>query len=403
VWGTALQPSFGRLDYGQRVSPERHSTLPEEPSLRQAAIALRASDQSGIVYDASWRIAFMTDAQARILQLGDDRDWMGRHELEFEEPAFWEMNRQYCLDFGGFVLADTAGGKDELRSLAAPAVRDLIDDMVPNHDCVLATRIHGLMEDVHVGGDVLLVRLTGSTGSFAGAMYIQKPLGDAYTLAAMTSIISPHAIAQIEVLSDDARRPAAILCADLDGSTPLSRRLPTASYFRLIRRWVFFADRCIVDAGGLVGRHAGDGVTAFFLAESLGSESAAAKASIAAARAIRRAAGEIANHSDAAGEDVGIRFGLHWGSTLYVGAINTQGRFEVTAMGDQVNEAARIEACASGGRTLASKDLVERLSGEDADALGLEVGRLHYVALGELSTATDKARRDAPVLAVCDV
>jgi class 3 adenylate cyclase len=158
---------------------------------------------------------------------------------------------------------------------------------------------------------------------------------------------------------------------------------------------------CVVDAGGLVGRHAGGAVTAFFLAETLGSESA--KASIAAARAIRRAAGEVANHSDSAGQDVGIRFGLHWGSTLYVGAINTQSRFEVAAMGDQFNEAVRIEACGSRGRTLASKDLVERLSGEDADALGLEVDRMHYVVLGELSTATDEARRDAPVLAVCDV
>ena len=50
-----------------------------------------------------------------------------------------------------------------------------------------------------------------------------------------------------------------------------------------------------------------------------------------------------------------MRFGLHWGSTLYVGAITTEGRFEVTALGDQVNEAARIEACASGGRALASR------------------------------------------------
>jgi class 3 adenylate cyclase len=75
----------------------------------------------------------------------------------------------------------------------------------------------------------------------------------------------------------------------------------------------------------------------------------------------------------------------------------------VTALGDQVNEAARIEACASGGRTLASKELIERLSKDDAIALGIDVKLVNYFALGALSTATEKARRDAPVLAVCDV
>lgn len=98
-----------------------------------------------------------------------------------------------------------------------------------------------------------------------------------------------------------------------------------------------------------------------------------------------------------------MRFGLHWGSTLYVGAITTEGRFEVTALGDHVNEAARIEACATGGRILVWKELVERLSAADATRLGMDVDRLHYSALGELSTATDKARRDVPLISVSEI
>jgi class 3 adenylate cyclase len=56
------------------------------------------------------------------------------------------------------------------------------------------------------------------------------------------------------------RRPAAILFADMDASTPLSKRLPTATYFTFGRRLMPAADRCVIDAGGLIGRHAGDGV-----------------------------------------------------------------------------------------------------------------------------------------------
>ena len=98
-----------------------------------------------------------------------------------------------------------------------------------------------------------------------------------------------------------------------------------------------------------------------------------------------------------------MRFGLHWGATLYIGRILTAGRSEVTALGDEVNEAARIEACATGGRTLASKSLIERLNRADADALGLDTSHTTYTPLAELATATDKARRDAPSIAVCEV
>jgi class 3 adenylate cyclase len=98
-----------------------------------------------------------------------------------------------------------------------------------------------------------------------------------------------------------------------------------------------------------------------------------------------------------------IRFGLHWGATLYVGLISTSGRSEVTALGDEVNQGARIEACATGGRALASKELLERLDPDDAAALGLDPDRITYTLLGDLLIATEKARRDAPAIAVCEV
>ena len=98
-----------------------------------------------------------------------------------------------------------------------------------------------------------------------------------------------------------------------------------------------------------------------------------------------------------------MRFGLHWGSTLYVGQIATTGRVEFTALGDEVNEAARIEACAAGGLMLASKNLMERLDPGDAAALDLDPDHVTYTALGDLNSATEKARRDAPAIAVCEI
>ena len=44
----------------------------------------------------------------------------------------------------------------------------------------------------------------------------------------------------------------------------------------------------------------------------------------------------------------------------------------------------------------ASKALIERLDREDAAALGIDASHTSYTQLGNLDTATEKARRDAP-------
>ncbi len=222
------------------------------------------------------------------------------------------------------------------------------------------------------------------------------------TLAALGAMGDREHLERLQGVAAAGRRPGAILFADLEDSTPLAKRLSTANYFALGRRLIRVADQCVVDAGGITGRHSGDGVVAFFLAENLGSESAAAQACVRAARALRDATSEIAERSNLAPGELMMRFGLHWGATLYVGLISTVGRTEVTALGDDVNDAARIEPCATGGRLLASKPLIERLTPTEADNLGLDLDRITYTQLSELPTATAKAQRDAPSLAVCE-
>jgi class 3 adenylate cyclase len=191
--------------------------------------------------------------------------------------------------------------------------------------------------------------------------------------------------------------------ADLESSSALARRLSTAGYFRLVRRLARVADQSVIEAGGLVGSHAGDGFGAFFLADIAGSESAAAAGCLSAARSLTAALDDVAAGSELGTSEVVLRFGLHWGANLYVGQITTGGRTEVTALGDQVNETARIEVCATGGRTLASKDLIERLDSSDAAGLGIDPDHVKYTTLADLPTATEKARRDAPAIAVCEV
>ncbi len=389
--------------------------LPEDPALADAARAIRDAGHWGWIVDDRWRSVWASDGLrlsfGALVELASfpmgayvfGPEWLQASKGWRMGANSIEINRFFFRAAGGLMLADTPGGRDELRELVDPTMRDIVDELTPAAGTMLSFTTKGF--GIAATGDIpaIAFRIRDADGRLAGTALITKPAADMAMLAAMTFTADLGHVERMGRVAKAGRRPAAILFADLEASSPLARRLSTASYFALGRRLVRAADQCVVDAGGLVGRHVGDGVGAFFLAETAGSESAAAQSCIAAARALREAVDEVAARSDLEPEDVVLRFGLHWGANLYVGNISTVGRSEINALGDQVNEAARIEACASGGLALASKDLVERLEPDAAAALGLEPNRITYTPLGDLATATEKARRDAPAIAVCEI
>ena len=390
--------------------------MPQDPALAEVAVALNKARAWGQIVDVDWRLAYATDDLR--LSLGSlvarAPVPLGLHyfgQEAFESGMYGTVFnlrsvRDALLMLGPWLLADTPGGRDELRELVHPALRDLIDAIEPDHRSIARADSIPAWYTAK-GAPVRLLftawRVRDADGRLAGTALQSTPEAGMAVVGTMATAGDIGHMARMQSVARAGRRPAAILFADLEASTALARRLSTASYFALGRRLVRAADQCVVDAGGVVGRHVGDGVVAFFLAENAGSESAAAYECVTAARALRIAIADVAVRSDLSPEHIIMRFGLHWGSTLYIGQIATSGRFEVTALGDEVNEAARIEACASGGRALASKDLIERLEPADAAALDLDPDHLTYTPLGDLATATDKARRDAPDIAVCEI
>ena len=78
----------------------------------------------------------------------------------------------------------------------------------------------------------------------------------------------------------------------------------------------------------------------------------------------------------------------------------------MTAIGDEVNECARLQQGAGGGQVLASKVLLERLSHTDAAALGIDRAAIAYRPLseeGHKAVDGDKSVRDAGGLPVTDL
>jgi class 3 adenylate cyclase len=392
--------------------------LPADPVLAEVASAYHQAGCWCSMYDAAWRWIYMTDE----LRLANDGRGalctfpMGAHVIE---PATintalgwryggWTIDglRRLTAGMGPWMLADTPGGREALSAIADPRLRDVIDTLSPDPGAIARTftvpwvMVGGSREDALA---YVLERVRDEKGTVVGNLLQAKPNVGMATIATMVMQGDLRHFQRMNAVAQAGRRPAAILFADLEQSAELARRLSTANYFALVRRLVRAADQAMIDWGGLVGRHVGDGVVAFFLAETAGSESAAARDCIGAARAVSSALHAVVARSELSPEDVVLRFGLHWGSMLYVGNIATAGRTEVTALGDEVNECARIEACATGGRMLASKDLIERLDRDDAAAIEIEPSRITYTQLGALPTATEKARRDAPAVAVAEI
>jgi class 3 adenylate cyclase len=391
--------------------------LPTDPLLAEWAVSLNSGGHWAQIYDAAWRLIYVTN-ETRLMARDTEvsRFYLGSHRFSTEATQFSlsvvrgeylrsEFRRAQFLDLGPYVLASTPGGRDVLRRLVDPEYADLIDELEPKEppDAWTGADASATYAGVAAAGSATWFRIDDRHGNPVGFCVQHMPVAGMSQIAAAALPLDVAHLARMRVVEHADRRPAAILMADLEASSPLARRLSSAQYFAFGRRLVRATDQCIVDNGGIVGRHVGDGVVAFFLAETEGSESAATRACIMAARTLRDGLADIARRSEMPADDVALRLGLHWGATLYMGRIVTVGRSEVTALGDEVNETARIEACATGGQTLASKALIERLNHADAEDLEIDTAHLKYTPLADLPTATDKARRDAPSIAVCEV
>jgi hypothetical protein len=255
------------------------------------ASALNAAGHWAEVFDPEWRGVYMTDDGRRIYggrielapypvgahwfgpeRLGVAMEWRGGHfPLEIVRKGF--------TAFGPWMLADTPGGREELRARVDPRLRDIVDELNP---AGVATATSATFPGIYSAAlapvqiPTTLMRVRDDAGQIAGSVVLQKPAVGMAVLTRIGAMGDLGHFERVDQVTRPGRRPAAILFADLESSSQLARRLSTASYFGLVRRLAIAADQSVIDAGGLVGSHAGDGVVAFFLAETSGSESAAA-------------------------------------------------------------------------------------------------------------------------------
>ncbi|MEI6760682.1 MAG: AAA family ATPase [Betaproteobacteria bacterium] len=199
----------------------------------------------------------------------------------------------------------------------------------------------------------------------------------------------------VDIALGDARmHQTTVMFTDLRGFTSLFEKIPPREGFALLNLYLGRMTPIIEQHGGLVDKFIGDGIMALFL----GSADQAVKALLA----MHTALGEL-NDSGELPDGLRLRMGagLHAGPVA-LGTVGSAQRLDVTALGDTVNSASRLEAITSavGAEVLISEDVMWRLL--DPNAIDLRVlgqvlvyGREEPIAIVEVFSSNPEPVRVA--------
>jgi adenylate cyclase len=160
-----------------------------------------------------------------------------------------------------------------------------------------------------------------------------------------------------------------ILFADIRGSTALSEKMSPTEFSQLINRFYTESTKAIAEEDGLVEKLAGDSVAAFWGAGFAGPNYVGRTIKVAQ---------DLLRRMERQKIPVGI--GVHSG-VAYFGAMGTaDGLTDISAIGDEVNTAARLASKAEAGEIILSEQALEEAG---IDGSGLESRSLELKGISE--------------------
>ncbi len=154
----------------------------------------------------------------------------------------------------------------------------------------------------------------------------------------------------------------AILFADIRGFTAFAEALPPYDVVHVLNRYFYLMGQVISRHRGYIDNYMGDGLMALFGVED--PAQAPLRAVMAGLEMLEIVEERLQPYLEALYKrSWHIRIGVHYGAAV-VGAIGAPDRKRVTANGDAVNFASRIEAAnkAAGTRLLVSEDVYQQVS-----------------------------------------
>ncbi len=247
--------------------------------------------------------------------------------------------------------------------------------------------------------EALVLRRVGAPPDVRLACQI-RPSAD----LAVTPLLPPNASVREAFARPDyhqgIEREIAVLFADLRGFTGLAEgRLPYDVVF-LLNQYFRRMGRAVEDAGGRVDKFIGDGVMALFGVD--GGIEAGCRGALEAARAMGAAVRELnAELAHDLPRPLRVGIGLHCGHAI-VGEMGYGRTMSLTAIGDTVNTASRVEsACKDFDAELVFSAQLARRAGIAVEGLRAERiqlrGRTESLAVYVVVKAETLARPAAPV------
>jgi adenylate cyclase len=155
-----------------------------------------------------------------------------------------------------------------------------------------------------------------------------------------------------------------MLFADVRGSTALSERMNPTDFSRLINRFFVESSNAIIQEDGLVEKLAGDAVAAFWGAGFAGPDYVTR--TIHAAKNIQKVMSK---------ENIPVGIGVHTGVAFFGAMGSTDGLVNISAIGEEVNTAARLASKAAAGEIIVSERALQQahIDGSDLESRNLEL------------------------------
>ena len=155
-----------------------------------------------------------------------------------------------------------------------------------------------------------------------------------------------------------------MLFVDVRGSTVLSEQMTSMEFQKLINRFFVGSTKAIAEEDGLVEKLAGDAVAAFWGAGFAGADYTA--------RTIR-AAQKILKVME--GQKIPMGIGVHAGVAFFGAMGSAEGLVNISAIGDEVNTAARLASKAAAGEIIVSEKALAKagIAGHELETRRLEL------------------------------
>jgi adenylate cyclase len=161
-----------------------------------------------------------------------------------------------------------------------------------------------------------------------------------------------------EALLEDHRRQVAVVFADLRGFTAFSETAEPEEVMKVLREYHRVLGGKVQEAGGTVGFFAGDGIMVFFNDPVPCPDPAGSAVDMAVQ--IRREMAQVTASWQQREYELGFGVGIALGYAT-LGEVGFEGRFDYTAIGPVVNQAARLSGEAAPGQILISQRVMADL------------------------------------------